>query len=98
MEVISVLLGYDQIHTNIKFVHVPTVPLEDRPGMQRVPPLRTLECLNILPRNRVQTLADIDVAQAIPACAIKWTLSTMATDIILRRNDIEGSAFFSCYN
>jgi hypothetical protein len=47
MEVISVLLGYDQIHTNIKFVHVPTVPLEDRPGMQRVPPLQTLECLNI---------------------------------------------------
>lgn len=61
MEVISVLLRYDQIHTNINFVHVPTVPLEDRPGMQRLPPLRELERLfNILPRYRVQTLAQFD--------------------------------------
>jgi hypothetical protein len=74
MEVISVLLGYDQIHTNIKFVHVPTVPLEDRPGIQCLPPLRTLERLNILPCNRARTLEDVDIAQAIPTCAVQQHL------------------------
>ena len=38
MEMISVLLGYDQVHTNIKFVHVPTVPLEERPAIEMCSP------------------------------------------------------------
>jgi hypothetical protein len=68
MEVISILLGYDQIHTNIKFVHVPTnVPLEERPGMERPVPLRTLECQGTVPHNHTQRLEDIDTTQAIPS-------------------------------
>ena len=74
MEVISILLGYDQIHTNIKFVHVPTVPFEDRVGIQRPSPLQTLQRLNIVPRNRIRTLDDIDITQAIPACAVRQHL------------------------
>ena len=34
MEMIAILLGYDQVHTNIKFVHVPMVPLEEHPAIE----------------------------------------------------------------
>ena len=32
-EVISLILGVEQVHTNQEFVHVPTVPLEEQPAM-----------------------------------------------------------------
>jgi hypothetical protein len=67
--VISILLGYDQIHTNVKFVHVPIVPLEERQGVERPVPLRILECQGIVPHNHTQRLEDINTAQAIPSCA-----------------------------
>ena len=32
MEMISVALGYDQVYTDIQFVHIPTTPLAERPA------------------------------------------------------------------
>lgn len=34
MEIISVILGYDQVYTNIDFVHVATTPLAECPGLE----------------------------------------------------------------
>ena len=33
MEMICVLLGYDQVYSNFTFLHIATVPLEERPAM-----------------------------------------------------------------
>jgi len=34
MEMISILFDYEQVYTNIKFVHIPTIPLEERPALE----------------------------------------------------------------
>lgn len=38
-EALMLLLDIPQVYTDIKFVHVPTVPLEERPALDRVPPI-----------------------------------------------------------
>jgi hypothetical protein len=35
MEMLCVLLGFDQVFTDIKFVHVSTLPKEERPAMEQ---------------------------------------------------------------
>ncbi len=37
METIAHVLGYDQVFTNIDFIHIPTVPLEEQPGTEKMP-------------------------------------------------------------
>ena len=37
METISHVLGYDQVFADIDFIHILTVPLEERPGTEKMP-------------------------------------------------------------
>jgi hypothetical protein len=43
MEMLTVILGYDIVHTNIPFKHVPTVSLEERSGRAKVPTIIELK-------------------------------------------------------
>ena len=40
MEMLCVVLGYHQIVTDLEFFHIPTVPLEECPALERTAPIR----------------------------------------------------------
>ena len=70
MEVIAIVLGYDQIYTNLKFIHIPSVAYAERPGYKCPIPLkRTQQDANAVPPYHIQQLADLDMAQVLPAFA-----------------------------
>ena len=59
------VLGYDQVYTNLQFVHIPTVPLEERPAFDRKSPFARLKEEGVVPEdasvNRPQDLDSADV-------------------------------------
>ena len=65
MEMLCVVLGYDQVYTNLQFVHVPMVPLEERPAFDRKLPFVRLKEEGVLPEHvlpdRPQDLDGADV-------------------------------------
>ena len=50
MEMLCVVLGYDQVYTNLQFVHIPTVPLEERPAFDRKLPFARLKEEGVSPK------------------------------------------------
>ena len=71
MEMISVALGYDQVYTDIQFVHIPKTPLAERPAFDRPKPIWKLQAEGAAPRDiRRNLLEDLDCEQVIPAYEI----------------------------
>ena len=67
MEMICVILGYDQVYTNFSFVHIPMVPLEERPALDRKRPLQKLKDEGVLPASaRPCGPDDLDAGEIIP--------------------------------
>ena len=68
MEMICVILGYPQVYTNLEFVHVPTVPLEERPALQRESPLEKLVREGVVHDSTVKKApSDLDAGDVIPS-------------------------------
>ncbi len=61
METILHVLGYDQVFTNINFIHILTMPLEERPGMEKMP-MFTLKS-----KNRWSNLDAAEVIEGVKA-------------------------------
>ena len=72
MEMIAILLGYDQVHTNIKFVQVPTLPLEERCAMDRPLPMERLIEQKIVSSEHARNASptDLDSNAVIPCFAV----------------------------
>jgi predicted GIY-YIG superfamily endonuclease len=67
MEIIALMLGYEQVFTNISFVHVSTIPLEERPGREKKTQLSYLKKQEEVPRDQSRTIPrDLD-CQVIPS-------------------------------
>ena len=61
METIANVLGYDQVFTNINFIHIPTVPLEEQPGMEK------MATFKLRSNNRPSNLDAADVIEGVKA-------------------------------
>jgi hypothetical protein len=72
-EQISVLLGYEQIYTTFKFHHCPTVPLEERPGNDRIAPLKCMqtEGVDLPPHCFAMEPDDLDSSLVVPTHAVR---------------------------
>ena len=72
MEMICVVLGYDQVCTNIQFVHVPTVPLEERPGLERRKPIKKLQEEGVVPPHvNPSGPQDLNAGDVIPTYKVR---------------------------
>ena len=70
MEVIAIVLDYDQIYTNLKFIFVPSVAYAERPGYEcPIPFKRTQQDANTVLPYHIQQLADLDTVQVLPTFA-----------------------------
>jgi len=68
MEMMSLLLGYQQVYTTLTFVHVSTLPMEERPGMERRAPVEELKRMGVI--NTAVTVTapqDLDCSRVIPS-------------------------------
>ena len=72
MEMLCVLLGYDQVYTNFQFVHIPTVPLEERPAFDRKRPFTRLKEEGVVPEaTTAERPQDLDAADVIPSYKVR---------------------------
>ena len=72
MEMVSVILGYDQVYSNIDFVHVSTVPMAERSAVVRSPYINRYNKKEIEEgRSAVYQPKDIDSGRAIIAYKIR---------------------------
>jgi hypothetical protein len=72
MEIICVLLRYPQVYTNITFLHASTLPLEERPGIERDPPLHDLQREGrIDPHDPVERPEDLNPGHVLPTWSIR---------------------------
>lgn len=46
-EMMQLLLGFPQVHTNMEFIRIPTVPLGERPGIERETPQDLFDSLGL---------------------------------------------------
>ena len=60
MEIIALLLGYPQVYTDIKFIHVPTTPLAERPAVEKVPIIRKQTAERQQPEESRLQIDDLD--------------------------------------
>ena len=68
MEMICIILGYPQVYTNLEFVHIPTVPLEERPALERESPLGRLVKEGVVADSaRQKSPSDLDAGDVIPS-------------------------------
>ena len=78
MEMICVILGYPQVYTNLEFVHVPTIPLEERPALERESPLDKLVREGVVPDSAARKAPyDLDAGDVIPSWKFRnvdWAL------------------------
>ena len=92
---IALILGYKQVYTTIDFLHVPSIPLEERPAYEKTPPLQKLIDENIVSQHAgVTRPGDLDASTVIPIHAVrlemfkrqgnKWRLHTPLELIMLR--------------
>jgi predicted GIY-YIG superfamily endonuclease len=72
MEMICVLLGYDQVYSNFNFLHIPTVPLEERPAMDRAKPFQKLKKDGIIGSQSIATKPeDLDPGMVLPSFKVR---------------------------
>ena len=95
MEMLCVLLGYEQVYTTIKFVHIPTVPLEERPAFDRRLPFARLKEEKIVSQHSpVRRPQDLDAGNVIASFKVRnverkvklplWRLLGDVESLILR--------------
>ena len=72
-ECLMLLFNMAPITTNIKFVHLSTVPLEERPAVDRKLPLLSLKRMKVID-NDVNAVADLDENKVIPAIMVRQHL------------------------
>jgi len=72
MEMLCVVLGYDQVYTNFEFVHIPTVPLEERPAFDRKRPFAKLKEEGVVPEAaEADRPQDLDAADVIASYKVR---------------------------
>ena len=70
MEILSVILGYDQVHHNMNFVQMSTAPLAERAATEKVPKV-TLPCHNGQQRGMTPLPSDLDSGTVIPSFKVR---------------------------
>jgi hypothetical protein len=73
-EILMLLLNIAQIYTNIEFVHISTVPLEERPAFDRVAPITKFQQHGWFASNG-RNITDIDTHAVIPSHAARTNKS-----------------------
>jgi predicted GIY-YIG superfamily endonuclease len=63
-------LGIHQVYTDIKFIHITTVPLEERPGFDRPVPIGRLVAEGIV-NAPVNSIDDIDAQTVLPSHLVR---------------------------
>ena len=72
MEMLCVILGYPQVYTDLEFFHVPTVPLEERPALEKIAPIKRLVAEEIVkPDNANGRPGDLDAGDIIPSWQVR---------------------------
>ena len=72
MEMLCVVLGYDQVYTNLQFIHIPTVPLEERPAFDRTRPFTRLKEEGVVSEDAAEDRPqDLDAADVIAAYKVR---------------------------
>jgi len=72
MEMLCVILGYPQVYTDLEFFHVPTVPLEERPAVERIAPIKRLVEEEIVPPEAANARpGDLDAGDIIPSWQVR---------------------------
>jgi len=72
MEMLCVILGYEPVITTQEFVHVPTVPLEERPAFEVTAPIDRLVKQGVIPMIRPDQRAhDLDAGDVIPSYQLR---------------------------
>jgi hypothetical protein len=69
-EAAMLVLGIPQVYTDIKFIHIPSVPLEERPAFDRPVPIGRLIAEGIV-QVPVPNISDIDAQTVIPSHAAR---------------------------
>lgn len=69
MEIIATLLGYPQVYTDFKFIHVPTTPLAERSAIEKVAPIKLTMKESSFSRN--PKIDDFDSADILPQYYIR---------------------------
>ena len=99
MEVVSLILGYPQVYTDIRFIHVSTLPLEQRPAFDKTSKLSNLKKEGIIhPNTIIQNPRDLDERSVIPShlqqdkmfrarILPKWRQHT-STELLILRDQI----------
>ena len=55
-EMIQLILGFPQVHCNMEFIRVPTLPLGERPGLEKPSPKEVYDGLDNPPRDSFSTM------------------------------------------
>ena len=72
MEMLCVVLGYDQVYTNLQFIHIPTVPLEERPAFDRTRPFSRLKEQGVVSEHATTDRPqDLDAANVIASYKVR---------------------------
>ena len=69
-EALMLLLNVHQVYTDIKFVHVPSVPLEERPAFDRISPIYKLRKENVV-ESQTCNVSDLDASRVIFSHAVR---------------------------
>ena len=75
-DAIMQILGYDQVYTDMKFTHVPSAPLEERPAYERSSPINKMKLQGlIMPTNQTHRTSDLHAPDIIPCHRARLDLS-----------------------
>jgi predicted GIY-YIG superfamily endonuclease len=69
-EVLMRLLNHSMVYTNLHFIHVPSVPLEERCAFDRIAPVKYLQKGNIVDGS-TNNISDLDASQVLPICIVR---------------------------
>gem|GEM_PF-6457593 len=97
-EGLTMIFDIPAVITNIDFVHISSVPLEERPALDRVPPIVRLKREKVVPANATGNAQDLDEKRVIPCIAAKHAMKLLDrlsdwrqhkdTDIMLAKDQI----------
>ena len=90
MEMISVILGYDQVYTNLSFFQVPTVPFEERQAVERKRPYLRLKDEGVIPpHSHPKGPEDLEPGNVIPSYKVRNIEKVGKLPIWRRLSDVE---------
>ena len=90
MEMLCVILGYEPVVTTQEFMHVPTVPLEERPAFEVVAPIDRLVKQGVVPLTAPDQRAhDLDAGDLIPSYQLRNRLWNVELPLWRTWSDLE---------